>query len=127
MNRPRKSILTEWETKLMHIIWGKGRASSDEIREILREEGIRRSDSALRKTLRVMEAKGVLQHTVENRTFFYESLLKQNQAEKDVIHYLSRLFFGDSVSSMVCRALDEAELTPDVVEKMKQKIGEFES
>ena len=96
MARPRKSILTDWETRLMHIIWEKGETHADEVREELRSQGIRRSDSAVRFTLRVLEEKGFISHVVQNRTYIYSAKLTREQAEKDVIQHLRKLFFPDS-------------------------------
>lgn len=126
MAKSKRPILTDWEAKLMSIIWQKGSACSDDIREALREEGIKRSDSAIRKTLRVMEEKGALSHTIENRTYIYHPLMKQHKVQGDVIRYLSALFFHGSIGSMALRALDEADLSPDVILEMRKKLDEAE-
>ncbi len=126
MGHPKKPILTEWETKLMHYIWDKGSATADDIREALRDEGIKRSDTAIRKTLRVMEEKGSLTHTVQNRTYVYASKLKRRQVQGEIIRYLSSLFLQGSAGSLALRALDEADLSPEVIEEMRDKLNKAE-
>ncbi len=124
MGHPNKPKLTGWETKLMHYIWDRGQATADEIREALRAEGLKRSDSAIRKTLRVMEDKGAISHTVQNRTFIYTPNLKRHQVQGEVIRYLSMLLFQGSPVSLALRALDESDLSPDVIAEMRRKLNE---
>ncbi len=124
MPRPTKSILTEWETTLIQIIWDNPSICASEIREILRERDIKRSDPAIRKTLGVMEEKGAIAHHVENRTFLYRALIHQEEAERTGIEYISDLLFGGSVGSLVMRAIDEADLTPQMIKKIKKRLKE---
>ena len=112
MARPRKPILTEWETKVMRIVWQQEHVTADEIREILRSRRIRRSDSAIRTTLRALEKKGAITHTVENRTFIYTPKLSRDQAEKDVIQYLKKVFFPESPGTFAIRVLEETDHIP---------------
>ncbi|MFB3786421.1 MAG: BlaI/MecI/CopY family transcriptional regulator, partial [bacterium] len=114
MAHPNKPKLTGWETKLMHYIWDRGHATADDIREALRAEGLKRSDSAIRKILRGMEDKGAISHTVEHRTFIYTSNLKRHQVQGELIRYLSALLFQGSAVSLALRALDESDLSPEV-------------
>lgn len=127
MPRPRKPVLTDWETKIMRIIWEKGSTHADEIRETLRSQGIRRSDSAIRCTLRILEKKGVITHTVKNRTFIYTPRLTRHQAERDVIRHVTNLFYPDSPGSFALRVLDETKLTPEVIQRIREKLREVES
>lgn len=124
MPRPTKTILTDWETALIQIIWEKAPVSASAIREILWERGMKRSDPAIRKTLGVMEEKGAIRHVVHDRTFLYEPIIKQEEAERKGIRYLSSLLFGGSVNSLVMRAIDEADLTPDMIEEIKKRLKE---
>ncbi len=121
-----KPVLTEWETKLMHIIWERGSATADDIREALRDEGLKRSDSAIRKTLRVMEKKGALTHSVLNRAYVYKPKLKQEKMKNDMIKYVSALLFQGSVGHMALHALDVAELNPEVIQEMRKKLDDAE-
>lgn len=123
MNRKTKPILTEWETQLLKIIWDQKEATSTSIREELERQGFKRSDSAIRKTLRVMEEKDAIQHKVQERTFIYSPVLDQQTAEKRGIEYLSQLLFGGSPASLALRALDEADLTPDMIKAIRKKLG----
>lgn len=124
MARPTRKILTEWETQIMRIIWDKGKTYADEIRETLREQGFRRSDSAIRCTLRILEKKGIISHITKSRTFIYSPILTQEQAESDVVNYLKKVFFPDSPGKLALRVLDETELTPEEIQLMKEKLEE---
>jgi len=124
MARPSKPILTEWETKIMRIIWSLKETYADVVRETLREQGIKRSDSAIRSTLRVLEKKGFVTHETRNRTFFYTPILTQQQAESEAVHYMKKVFFSDSPGTLALRVLDETELTPEVLKKMRTLLKE---
>jgi len=123
MNRKVQSILTECETRLMHIIWDQGSATAAEIRKALERQGMKRSDSAIRKTLRVMEEKEAIQHEEQDRTFIYHPVLDQRTAEQKGIEYISRLLFGGSPACLALRALDEADLTPEMIKEIRKILG----
>lgn len=127
MTRPTQPIMTEWETTLMRILWERDGATSQDVRRALRDMGIHRSDSAIRKTLRAMEAKDLVRHETEGRSFVYRPRLGREQAESKGIQYLSRLFFQGSPGELALRAIGESELTPELVGKLRRILDEAES
>ena len=61
---------------------------------------------------------------MENRTFLYQAVIAKNEAARTGIEYISNLLFGGSVGSMVMRANDEADLTPEMIREIKKRLKE---
>ena len=63
--------LSSLENAAMQVIWSRGSANAEEVRIALSKKH-ELKDSTVRTVLRRLEAKGVLTHTVQGRTFVYE-------------------------------------------------------
>ncbi len=126
MSRPVNTILTSWEAKIMNIVWEYGRVTAVEIQEALKKEGSERSNSAIRKTLRALETKGYLQHKKEDRSYKYFTKYTKTKAEYDGIQYIRDLFFNGSSTELMMRIIDEEDITPELIQQMKNKLKKDE-
>lgn len=122
MGRPASANPTDWEMVLLNILWENGTSSVDEVREILRNRGIKRSESAIRTVLQAMVEKELVKGEAEGRTTFYSAAVQRQKVEKNVLTHLIQTVFGGNEMGFLFRALDESTVTPDVVEKMKDML-----
>lgn len=125
MGRPELETPTDWELFLLHVLWEHGSSKVDDIREILRAQNIKRSDSALRTILRIMNTKGIVKGVVKDRTTYYEPAVTRPAMEKRFFKHLVKSLFKGNNEEFILRALDETKVTEDVVDKMKEKIKEY--
>ena len=123
MVRPKSEILTPWELKLLKIIWKKGKdVTAIDICSELKKQGLPRSNSAIRKTLRILVEKGSLAYKKNGRQFLYYALVHQEDVTNDCIQYLSRLLFGGSLYQLAVNLFNENELTDEFLQEMKKKL-----
>ena len=124
MGRPESETPTDWELNLLQILWEIGRANVDEIREHLRSAGIKRSDSSLRTILRIMVKKGLVKGDTSERTTYYTAAMKRPALEKRYFKYMVKNLFHGNQETFALRVLDEANITDDVIKKMKEIIDQ---
>lgn len=125
MGRPEKVTPTDWELNLLQILWELNRANVDEIREYLRAKGVKRSDSSLRTILRIMLGKGLVKAESVDRTTYYTAAIKKPLMEKQYFRHLVKNLFRGNRELFALRVLDETEITEELVQKMKEKIGQY--
>ena len=72
--------------------------------------------------LRILETKGYVTHEKVARAFTYRPLVDERQARRRALrHLVSRLFEG-SPSLLVLNVLDDEELDPAELQRVKQLI-----
>lgn len=127
MGRPASENPTDWELVLLNILWEYGQASVDDIREILRSRGIKRSDSALRTILRIMRNKGLVRGEVVERTTIYQPAVKKPAVQKKMTrHLLNTLFLGNK-EEFVLHVLSEYSASPEIVAQMETMVKDYKN
>ena len=115
MPRGKATSLTDREAQIMEILWREGPATADAIRARLPGEP---HDSTVRTLLRVMDQKGLVAHTVEERAYVYRPLIQQAKAQRTAIQGLIRRLFGGSAKNLVLQLLDDEEITPAELQRL---------
>jgi predicted transcriptional regulator len=71
-----------------------------------------------------MEARGLVRHRVDGRTFIYNPQVDEEQVSRKMTdHLLERLFHG-SLSGMVSHLLSTHEVSADELAKLERLIAE---
>lgn len=125
MGRPEKEIPTDWELFLLQILWEHGPTKVDDIREILRSQNIKRSESSLRTILLIMQNKGLVQGIILDRITHYEPIVSRLAIEKKFFRHLVKSLFKGNQEEFLLRVMDESKVNDEVVDKMKEKIKEY--
>jgi BlaI family transcriptional regulator, penicillinase repressor len=82
------------ELQIMNVVWEKGKATVYDVKEAL-TKGRKPAYSTILTMMRKIEAKGYLEHDVENRTFIYRPAISQQAVRRSVLgDILDRLFEG---------------------------------
>jgi BlaI family transcriptional regulator, penicillinase repressor len=82
------------ELQIMNVVWEKGKATVHDVKEAL-TRGRKPAYSTILTMMRKIEAKGYLEHDVENRTFIYRPAISQEAVRHSVLgDILDRLFEG---------------------------------
>ncbi len=120
---PRRSseTLTDREAQIMEVLWRIGPTTAEQVREALPDEP---HDSTVRTLLRVLESKGYVRHTVNGKAYVYRAVVKRANAERKAVRSMVRRFFGGSVEALVQRLLEDEELTPEQLERIKRAAGD---
>jgi BlaI family penicillinase repressor len=111
------------QLQIMEVLWREGRATARRITdELSRAKPI--AHSTVQTLLRKLEAKGVVTHAVEDRTFIFRPLYQPSDitasATRDL---LSRVFHG-SVYGLVAHLLEHETISPEERRQLRQLIDE---
>ena len=125
MGRKKSLNLTDGELPLMQVLWEKRRATvSDVVASLSADPPL--AYSTVLTTLRILEAKGYVQHTKEGRAFVYEPVVVQEEASRKALDYLVNRFFGGSCELLVVNLLKEEVIGQAELGRIKKMITESE-
>lgn len=123
---PRKSnTLTEAELRLMKILWRRGESAVNDLVAAMPQDEPLAYNSVL-TTIRILEQKGYVEHRQEGRAFIYRpSVAEQEASRSEVRHVLGR-FFGNSRERLLLSLLDDKDLSPEELQRLKDLIRSSE-
>lgn len=121
MARTKTPHLTDAEVRLMDIVWDRRRATVADVAAALAPEtGL--AYSTVLTTMRILEEKGYLRHTKEGRAFVYEPVVERTEASRGALRYIISRFFGNSPEQLVLNMLEDEEMTPEELARLKERI-----
>jgi len=128
MMQSKLAKLGRIELEIMHIVWDKGRATVQEVKDALSVTHPAAYSTFL-TMMRTLEEKGILKHDMheDGRTYVYRPLVSREEVStsmfQDIYH---RVFRGSSE-----RLLEAAktlfrteEITPEEVQRLRKLIAE---
>ncbi len=123
MPRKPSPALTDAEARVMAVVWEKGETTVGEVAGALRKKtGV--SYSTVQTILRILEAKGYVTHVKVGRAFVYRPLVDERQARRRALKHLIGRLFNNSPSLLVLNVLDDEELDPAELRRVKKLIEE---
>jgi predicted transcriptional regulator len=125
LGRKKSLNLTEGELPLMQVLWEKKRATVGDVVASLPADPPLAYSTVL-TTLRILEAKGYVQHTKEGRAFVYEPVVVQEEASRKALDTLVNRFFGGSCELLVMNLLKEEAIGQAELRRIKRMIAESE-
>lgn len=125
MPRTRSSSLTEAELRLMDVIWDKGAATVAEVAETLPKD-LGLAYNTVLTTMRILEDKGYLEHTVEGRAFVYSPIVGREEASRNAVRHLISRFFRNSPELLVLNVLNDEDLSETELHRIRQLVAEEE-
>lgn len=110
---------------IMQSLWRRGQATVAEV------QGDLSADRPLAYTtvatmLTKMERKGLVGHTREGRTFIYRPLVDEERVSRSMVADLAERLFGGSVTALVSHLLDECDVEPAELARLKSLIAQKE-
>jgi BlaI family transcriptional regulator, penicillinase repressor len=123
--RTKSRDLTEAELRLMDVLWKKSPATVSEVAEALPKQ-LGLAYNTVLTTMRILEDKGYVRHTKakEGRAFVYHPVVGQKEASRKAVRNLLSRFFGDSPRELVLNLLENEELSPTELRRIRQLIVE---
>ncbi len=126
MARTRSATLTDGETRLMNVLWKKGRATVADVVEAL-PKNRPVAYNTVQTMLRILETKGYVAHSPEGRAYVYRPLIEQTAARRSALAHLVKALFDGSPSLLVLNLLEDRRLDATEAERLKRLIDERES
>lgn len=123
MARKPSPALTDAEARVMRVLWAAKSATVGEVVDRLSgKQPV--SYSTVQTILRILENKGYVAHEKVNRAFVYRPIVDERQARKRALSHLVKRLFEGSPSLLVLNVLDDEEMDPEELRRLKQLIGE---
>lgn len=115
------SKLSRRERQIMDILYRRGRASASEVQEAMPDAP---GYSAVRATLRILEAKGHVRHEGDSLRYVYLPAVPREKATRSALRHLLDTFFDGSAEKAVVALLDEssASLSPAELDRIAELI-----
>ena len=113
--------LSRRERQVMEIIYQRGKVSAAEVMEAMAD---RPSYSAVRASLRVLEAKGHIRHEAEDLKYVYLPIVTPEKARKSAVKHLLKTLFSESPGELMSALLDVSarQLTKSELDRMSALI-----
>jgi predicted transcriptional regulator len=123
MPRPKSLTLTDGELRLMRVLWDKQEATVGEVVDAL-ETRPKPAYNTVLTLLRIMENKGYVSHRKDGRAFVFLPKIDRTDASRNALRTLVNRFFDGSPRLLMLNLLEEAELSPEVLQQLKDRIEE---
>lgn len=108
---------TERELEILKILWETGPATVRQVWEVMgKQEDL--AQNTVQTFLRLMEEKGLVEHTVEGRSFLYRPLYSR---QRTVSRFLQRVFDG-AADQLVQSLLDAKRLSSEEITAIEQLL-----
>ena len=123
MARKPSPALTDAESRVMAVLWQLNTATVSDIVAVLKKRRVV-SYSTVQTILRILENKGYVAHDKVARAFVFRPIVDERQARRRALrHLVSRLFNG-SPSLLVLNVLDDEDMDPAEVKRIKKLVAE---
>jgi predicted transcriptional regulator len=117
-----RKTLSNLEQLVMDVLWQKGSATAEDVREALARRHFMKESTA-RTVLRRLEEKGYARHTVEGRTYIYRGVeLPSRVAAKAVRNIIDR-FCDGSVEQLLVGMVDNQVIDKEELANLARKIA----
>ena len=121
MARKPSPTLTDGETRIMNVLWEKGRATvADVVAALPPGQGV--AYNTVQTMLRILEQKGYLAHEQVGRAFDYRPLVERSAVRRRALGHLVNALFDGSPSLLVLDVLKDEHLDADEIERLKRLI-----
>lgn len=121
MARKRSPTLTDAEARVMAILWQLQAATVADVVDALKKKRPVTYSTA-QTMLRILETKGYVTHQKVARAFVYRPVIDQRQARRLALRHLVGRLFNGSPSLLVLNVLDDEEMDPAELRRMKKLI-----
>ena len=122
MTKPATHRLGDLQLKIMQALWDRPEATVAEVHQALGPESSL-AYTTVATMLRKMEARGLVDHRNEGRSFVYRAVIAADEVTRSMAdHLLDRLFQG-SLSEMVTHLLANREVSPEELKQLERLIA----
>lgn len=130
MKRNAPRILGNFELEIMHVIWDRGKATVQEVKDAL-SEAHPGAYSTFLTMMRRMEKKGILEHEMheDGRTYVYKPLVSREEVSNRMFQDIyNRLFHGSSgrLFSAINALFRSEEIAQEEIQRLRELIAEKE-
>ena len=117
--------MSKRERQIVEAIYARKSASATEVRAAIADPP---SYSAVRATLRVLVAKGLLTHRREGRRYVYTPTIPPQKARQSALRHLLETYFGGSVNAAMAALIrvDRKQISDEDYRSLREMIRRTE-
>ncbi len=119
--RNTSATFTELQQAILDLIWSKGSATADQVREGLLPKR-RLKDPTVRTLLRRLEERGYLRHRIEGKTFVYQAAVRRPSVAARAVRHIIDRFWAGSAEQFLAGMVDEKVLSAEELQRLARKI-----
>ncbi|WP_417383465.1 BlaI/MecI/CopY family transcriptional regulator [Gimesia sp.] len=130
MARPKAKELTARELEIMHVFWERSGTEATteltvaEVRDALEQAGRELAYTTVATLVRILVEKSFLKQTNDGRPFLYCSIRTFDEVSGSMLGDMIQKVFGGSREKLLLRLLEERQLSPRELEKIKEILKE---
>ncbi|MGD9157335.1 MAG: BlaI/MecI/CopY family transcriptional regulator [Desulfobacteraceae bacterium] len=111
------------EMQIMNVVWEKGKATVHEVKEAL-GKGRKPAYSTILTMMRKIEAKGYLEHDVDDRTYVYRPTISQDTARRSILGDIMDRLFAGSPTLLLNSLVEQNQVNDKELAQLKKLINE---
>ena len=119
MARPAEEGLTARESQIMSVLWERGEATVEEVRDQLPDA---LSGSTVRTLLQIMHDKGYVGSTKRGKAKVYRPLAAREQVQTSALRTLTARLFQGSAGLLVARLVEEEEISLEQLDALRRQL-----
>ena len=128
MMQSKLAKLGRIELEIMHVVWDKGRATVQEVKDALSVTHPAAYSTFL-TMMRTLEKKGILEHEMheDGKTYVYKPLVSKEEVSRGMFRDMyHRLFLGSSeeLEDAIDALFRREEITPEEIQRLRKLIAE---
>ncbi|HEC00927.1 MAG: BlaI/MecI/CopY family transcriptional regulator [Alphaproteobacteria bacterium] len=125
MTRKKPTTLTEFEQRIMTILWDRQEASVREVCDSLsREKPV--AYTTILTMLKILKDKGFVAHRKQGKAFIYHPLVNQKEARKSALTKLINQLFQGSPEILAQHLIAENNLDLAEIKALQDSLGDTE-
>jgi predicted transcriptional regulator len=121
--RPRSATLTPQELEIMKIVWHKGRVTVRDVYETLLDRR-KIAYTTVMTMMRVLERKGYLETTRENRAYVYSPARPERQVVRSMVREFVDRVFNGSARPLLVHLVEDRRLSKQEIEELQRLVRE---
>ena len=123
MAKPKTHRLGDLQLRIMRVLWQRGDASVGTVHEEV--GGIAKfAYTTIATMLRKMEARGLVSHREEGRSFIYKAKVAEAAVSRSMADDLLQKLFGGSLTQAVNQLLSSREVSKEELRELERLIAE---
>lgn len=127
MARPSARSLTERELEVMHVFWESGEQTAQDARDRLAATGTNRAYTTIATLVRLLQEKGFLEPTNEERPFRYRPVRSHADVSRHLLGDMIERVFRGSREMLLVQLLERRRLTAQERALLEELLAEGKS
>ena len=124
MAKNKNHRLGDLQLRIMKVLWEHRDASVAEVLDALDDSDASLAYTTIATMLRKMEARGLVSHRAEGRSFIYSARVEERDVSRSMANHLVDRLFAGSLFEAVSHLLTTREVSKEELKQLEKLISE---